>query len=342
MAYQARAETRAAAGGFDGTVYVLEDDASGSRAEVWPALGFNCFRWRAPREGKVLELLYADPHLLDNPNPTRNGIPILFPFPNRIRDGRFSWDGKTYQLPLNDPAKKNAIHGFPCRRPWRVVGQGGGADGAWVTGEFVASVDAPETRALWPADYRLRITYRLGAGSLRIEAEVENPDSVSLPFGLGYHPYFRVPLLPGQPETWVEARAHRYWELAESLPTGAHPAVDPKHDLLQPRPFSGLTMDDLLTGLDDSVQPGAGGLCLRGGVRPAPDARGLQVLTSPAFREVVVFTPPHRQAVALEPYTCATDAINLQQRGVDAGLLVLAPGEKWQGVVEMRLAGAAG
>jgi aldose 1-epimerase len=46
--------------------------------------------------------------------------------------------------------------------------------------------------------------------------------------------------------------------------------------------------------------------------------------------------------VALEPYTCATDAINLQQRGVDAGLLVLGPGGKWQGVVEMRLAGAAG
>ena len=46
-------------------------------------------------------------------------------------------------------------------------------------------------------------------------------------------------------------------------------------------------------------------------------------------------TPPHRQAVCLEPYTCPTDAINLQQRGVDAGLLVLQPGEKWSGVVEM-------
>jgi aldose 1-epimerase len=50
---------------------------------------------------------------------------------------------------------------------------------------------------------------------------------------------------------------------------------------------------------------------------------------------VVVFTPANRQAFCIEPYTCVTDAINLQQQGVDAGLLVLPPGEKWSGVVEI-------
>jgi aldose 1-epimerase len=63
----------------------------------------------------------------------------------------------------------------------------------------------------------------------------------------------------------------------------------------------------------------------------------LGLYVSPDFRELVVFTPPHRQAIALEPYTCATDAINLQTQGIDAGLLVLRPGEEWKGVVEMRL-----
>jgi aldose 1-epimerase len=55
--------------------------------------------------------------------------------------------------------------------------------------------------------------------------------------------------------------------------------------------------------------------------------------TSEEFRELVAFTPAHRQAVCLEPYTCITDAINLQQRGIPAGLLVLAPGGRWTGVV---------
>jgi aldose 1-epimerase len=53
---------------------------------------------------------------------------VLFPFPNRIRDGRFTWDGREYRLPPNDPAMKNAIHGFACRRPWRVVDQGADAE----------------------------------------------------------------------------------------------------------------------------------------------------------------------------------------------------------------------
>ena len=74
--------------------------------------------------GRTLDLLYADPNLFTDGRPTRSGIPILFPFPNRIRVGRFSWEGKEYQLPLNDSVKQNAIHGFACRRPWRVVGQG--------------------------------------------------------------------------------------------------------------------------------------------------------------------------------------------------------------------------
>jgi aldose 1-epimerase len=105
--------------------------------------------------------------------------------------------------------------------------------------------------------------------------------------------------------------------------------VDAARDLNAPRRYADLNLDDVLTGLDDTAQPEAGGLCLRGRVE------GLGVYSSPAFRELVVFTPVHRQAMCLEPYTCTTDAINLQARGIDAGLLVLQPGERWTGVVEM-------
>jgi aldose 1-epimerase len=56
---------------------------------------------------------------------------------------------------------------------------------------------------------------------------------------------------------------------------------------------------------------------------------------------MVVYTPPHRQAFCIEPYTCTTDAINLEQRGVKAGWRVLPPGGRWSAVVELRV-GAAG
>jgi aldose 1-epimerase len=55
-------------------------------------------------------------------------------------------------------------------------------------------------------------------------------------------------------------------------------------------------------------------------------AASLAVSSDPQWREYVFFTPTSRDALAIEPYTCTTDAINLQQHGKDAGLRVVAPG----------------
>src|SRR5688572_28942297 len=115
-----RPETRQA----DDRVWVL-DDGRGSQAEVSPSFGYNCYRWRfQPKNAEACEVLYAGPTFFEDQRPTRGGFPILFPFPNRIRDGRFAWNGEKYALPTNDPSGKNAIHGFACRKPWRVVDLG--------------------------------------------------------------------------------------------------------------------------------------------------------------------------------------------------------------------------
>jgi aldose 1-epimerase len=309
------------------TIHALENPETGDRAEVWAERGFNCFRWTV----RGVEVLYADPQFLAGGSPTRTGIPILFPFPNRIRAGRFTWQGKEYHLPANDPAKANAIHGFACRRAWRVTGQGADASSAWITGEFQGSRDAADCRHLWPGDYRIAVTYRLLDGRLRIEARVDNPDADVLPFGLGYHPYFRV-----DAATMVQVPANGFWELTECLPSGRILPGPADRDLNQPRRFADLQLDDVLTQLPHDPLPGAGPLCLRGKIQRRDGT--LSMLAAPSFRETVVFTPPHRQAFCIEPYTCVTDAINLQSQGVDAGLLTLRPREEWTGVVEMRFA----
>ena len=120
MTFQVRVEQRPNSFGLDARVWVL-DDGRGSFVEVAPAIGFNAYRWHVPQG----EVLYADPKFFQEHKPTRSGFPILFPFPNRIRDGRFTWNGKEYRLPTNDPSGKNAIHGFVCQEAvGRVVGQG--------------------------------------------------------------------------------------------------------------------------------------------------------------------------------------------------------------------------
>ncbi len=330
MPYHIRRQTRANRQNLDGRVAVLEDGRGGA-VEVWPALGFNAYRWVT---ASGAEMLYADPQLFENGRPTRSGIPVLFPFPNRIRGGGFTWDGKPYRLPPNDPAGKNAIHGFACRAAWRVIDEGAGADAAWLTGEFQLSRDAPAAVPLWPADARLRLTYRLRANSLRLEAAVDAPGGAALPFGLGYHPYFALAAFGGEP-AMVMVPAQRYWELVENLPTGVRKPVDDARDLRTDRPYAELALDDVLTDLPPPPADAHTELGLVGVVRHATGRPALRVYAGPDFRDAVVFTPPHRQAFCIEPYTCVTDAVNMPWAGDAAGWKVLAPGETWRGVVEM-------
>src|SRR4051812_43211849 len=119
MSFTVSTRTQPGVTGRDATIYTLE--GAGNVAEVWPALGFNCFRWAVARADQTMELLYADPALFTDGRPTRSGIPILFPFPNRIRACRYRWEGKDYQLEETDTTLHNAIHGFACRRAWRVA-----------------------------------------------------------------------------------------------------------------------------------------------------------------------------------------------------------------------------
>lgn len=325
MSYQVRTRTAAGVEGRDATVYELLGP-HGDTAEVWPALGLNVFRWAPSVGDRCAEVLYADPALFSGGRPTRSGVPVLFPFPNRIRDGRFVWEGRTYQLELNDPAQKNAAHGWACRSAWRVTGAGATPEGAFVRGTFRGSLDGGVTPTMWPADHEIELTVRLSRGTLRLEAVVRNPDTVPLPFGLGYHPYF----LAG-PDTTVEVPARSYWPLTDNLPDGTVEAVNASRDLNRPRRYGDLNVDDVLTALPPRAAR-ADGLIERAAIGGAANVR---VFCSPAFREMVVFTPPHRQAFCAEPYTCTTDAINLSARGVNAGWLVLPPGGTWSAVVEL-------
>ena len=90
-----------------------------------------------------------------------------------------------------------------------------------------------------------------------------------------------------------------------------------------------LKLDDVLTGLRHSA----------GAIETAvlDETAGLQVMQrfDTSFRELVAFTPPWTDAVCLEPYTCLTDAINLQQQDIDAGLAILPPGDRHTGWIEI-------
>ena len=328
----------ATAGDRTGTVYTLADDADTCRAEVWPFFGFNCLRWQVrTASGTWGDVLYTAPDWETNPVPTRSGHPILFPFPGRLRDGKLPLDGKTYQLPLNDSTKQHAIHGFTPRNKWRVTDSNGDADQcASVTGAFRLSVDLPESLPLWP-DFELRVTYRLYANKLRVDARVENPGPGRLPFGLGYHGYFRLPGLndPDIGTSVLQANVAEIWEAENNLPTGVRKDPPAELDFQHPRPISATALDNVFTKVTGAETKNSGLFEIARLTHPNVHGR-LRVLADKSFRELVLFTPVHRQAVAIEPYTCSADAGNFAARGIDSGWRVLEPGGEWEGAVEYR------
>ena len=311
----------------------IRDSASGSTARIVPHLGFNCFAFQPRFAGRVVNVLYADPDFASGRlPPTRHGIPILFPFPNRIRAGRYTWAEREYVLPKEavpyDPAGLNAIHGFCLDRAWRIMASGD----SYVVGEFQLSRDAPDRLKFWPADALIEVRYGITGATLRADIRIANPAETPLPWGFGTHPYFRVPLASDSDGKYclIEAPAPQFWELVKTLPTGARKSLPPQKDLREGAYFDQLQLDDILTGLPSGPQPIE---CLI-----MDEKAGVQVVQrfDPAtFRELVAFTPPTRASVCLEPYTCITDAINLQQKGVDAGLRVLQPGEELRTWIEI-------
>lgn len=297
----------------------IRDEHAGTRAKIAVAVGFNCFSFEARAAGQPFEVLWSAPGFSEGiGRPSHSGIPILFPFAGRLHKNEIQFGGSPYTVgDLDDPAG-NAIHGYALNRSWTVVEQ----TPSRLAGELHAASQAPALRKKWPADFRLRVAYELLGNKLTCEISVSNPDQVPLPFGLGLHPYFRLPLGPGgsADRCRIEVPVREYWVLDDLLPTGERRPAEGKLNLAQGLNFGETALDHVFTGLTPPGGPH------RATIHDPANGRTLALTFDGFFKNCVVFNPPHRQAICIEPYSCVPDAYSLIQRGVDPGLSVLAPG----------------
>jgi aldose 1-epimerase len=309
-------------------VVKIVDRASGSEAQVLVSLGFNCFSWRPVLNDGQRDMLWSETGFeTGDKRPSGSGTPLLFPFPGRIAAAAYRFEGRDYRLEPGD-AFGNAIHGFVLNRPWRVSER----SDARVTGAFQALIDDPTILQRWPSDFSIQVAYEVRGRELVCNVRYENTGAAPLPCGFGTHAYFRLPLADGSrvENTIVSAPVYENWELEKMVPTGRRLAA-PGHQPLA----AGLRLDDHQF---DTVFTG---------VRPDPDGRVRTRLQDPAtgrvltqtfesiFTQCVIYTPGHRQAICLEPYTCVPDAIRLAADGHPTGLQILKPGESFETTIKL-------
>lgn len=306
----------------------LRDEATGASARILAGYGFNCYSFQVAFGDETLEVLWSAPGFENGgERASGSGIPILFPFPGRIQGTELKWDGKTYSLAEGD-GRGNAIHGFVHERPWRVIERSGNR----AVGQFQASVDDPQLLECWPADFRITATYELRHNELATNYLIENPGQHPLPFGLGTHPYFRVPLGGNHAEDCVvRVPVSGRWELNDMIVTGKQTPMEDRqryHDGLK---FSDTSFDNIFGGLTFEDET-----CTTS-VHDPESGHTMVMQFDSEFRECVVYNPPHREAICIEPYTCVPDPFRLNKEGVDGGLRILGPGEKFSANVRIRV-----
>lgn len=303
-------------------------EAQSERAVIVPGAGCQCLSYRAG----ALEII-AGPANPDSwrEHPHRGGIPILFPWPGRIAGAHFTFEGREYHMPVNEPSRGHSIHGFACERAFRVTRRG-----PYFVTSILDSSDYSDLSSIWPWPFTIEIDYEVGNG-LRLKVRVTNTGDSVMPFGFGAHPYFHAPLNPAgkRDAMMVQVDADARWALdASFIPTGKTEPLMGKYDLRAPRALGTDTYDDVFRMAEitqSDPQPPRARL-----IDPSLKL-AIEVRADPAFGDFVVYAPPDNAVVALEPYTCAPDAFNLAARGVAAGMRELAPGQTFEAGFEIRV-----
>ena len=254
---------------------------------------------------------------------------VLAPWPNRIRDGRYTFGGAPRQLALTEPERHNAIHGLVNWAPWRPVASGNGS--LTVECEMPAQPGYP-----WPL--LLRTTWSLEPDGLRVSHEATNVGEQDCPFGLATHPYLRIPGVPVD-DLLLTVPAHsRLLVDGRLLPIGAAKVAGGEYDFTTPRRIGTATLDTAFGDTDF----GPDGIAVASIAAPSGD-RAVEIWADRSFGWWQVYTGDsligerHRRSVALEPMTCPPDAF---RSGRD--VVVLAPGETWRGTWGIRPRGLAG
>ena len=240
---------------------------------------------------------------------------LLIPWPNRLRDGRYQFDGHEYQLPLSEPEKRNAIHGLLRWERWTVAER---SDDRVVMEHTLLPRDG------YPFSLHMSVEYRVDREGLSSRVTATNPGRTPCPYGMGAHPYLYV-----GDETlelsWLEAPgATRLLMDDRAIPVGTAEVTGTPYDFRTATRILGTELDTAFTDLHRDEHGRAWVRLWR-----ARRDYGVGLWMDEHYPYYMLYTGDslpeqarRRRSLGVEPMTCAPNAFVS-----GAGLVTLAPGE---------------
>lgn len=265
------------------------------------------------REYVVGDRPVLDPYPADAMCDGAHGTPLI-PWPNRLADGAYRFEGTDHAVALTEPEKHNAIHGFLRWRSWRPAEH---TSSRLVMQTFLHPLKG------FPFALEVAVTYQLDDDGLLVSTTTANAGDRASPYGAGQHPY----LSPGHglvDDCTLELAASTriLTDNPRQLPTGRTPVDGTQHDFRSPRRLGGQKLD---TPFTDLARDGEGRAWAR---LAAPDGTRAELWVDESYPVVAIYTgdtlsPARRRlGVGCEPMTCPPNAFQSGE-----GVIRLEPGQ---------------
>lgn len=225
------------------------------------------------------------------------GSQLLAPWSNRISGGGFEFEKRFHAIEPNVEGEPFPLHGDAFQKPWRLARRTGSE------AEFVLS-----DGAIGPYRYHASVLYALEDGALSATLTVENRAAIRLPYGLGFHPWFRR-----SARTSLQASANSVWlEDERHLPTRMAPLTDhPDWDFSKRAPLPDTWVNNAFEGWDG-----------RASIVQPDDAMVISIEASPSLSVFVLYSPARdADFFCFEPVSHRVDAHHI------GGLRTLEPRE---------------
>jgi aldose 1-epimerase len=254
---------------------------------------------------------------VDSLSPFCEGV-IMSPWPNRIDGGKWTYQGRTLELPINLHDQQNSNHGLLMEHHYEVLAQ---TESSVTLGALI------HARLGYPFNVQTSVTYELVEGGLRISHTAENLSTADAPYALGGHPYFKITGVDTE-DLFLRSDAATVLVVDDrQIPTGTMPTAHSRFDMR-----SGVRVGDNFYDHDFTDLPrDSDGLAHT--YLTAPDGRGFDIWQDENFKHVVIFTPDFyfanlgdakRFACAIEPQTSGPNSFNSGQ-----DLIWLKQGQKF-------------
>lgn len=226
----------------------------------------------------------------------------LSPFPNRIPDGVYEFNGKRYQLPINEVGANNNLHALLHNQPFGILDQ----EETDTRAVLKLGYDYKGKDQGYPFDYSLKLTYTFSTEGISINTQIENLSDTSIPMGDGWHPYFKFEDLN---------KVHMQMGSAYRLSSNFGNKLNGQHGFEQSRAIDQDTLDDCfrVNGEENfSIL-----------LEDRNNRIALKIWQESAkneYKYFQIYTPPSRRSIAIEPVTCPPNAFNTEE-----GLIKLEP-----------------